>query len=379
MIPVRHTGDNSAYRHYIRDFKKEITKVISKGYLVRGHFDWASIEACHNSLPPAVRGRYIKGVGNGYKKFSTCKKKLHSHKRDIMAPERMLSDNEIRLLTDLRDNLDDIAWGDTDRLKDIIRKFQPRFPVNKDGNIDKKSETYKTVYRVFVNYGYNKAKFKEIVWKMTNLRVCPYCNRTYIPFIHLKGKGQSIKGQLDHFFPKETYPYLAVSIFNLVPSCSYCNGVSCKSTSDPNDPKTRLVSPFGLRDHKGMRFRLRKFDANIFDLEKCAESIDLGIDISANPAMNANVSVFHLRDIYMAHRDIAAEIIFRHRAISKPEYIDFIRSLLKDESLHISMKELSLIYWGVPLSEERLGDRPMSKFTLDLIDHLSESKTSGRG
>jgi len=31
--------------------------------------------------------------------------------------------------------------------------------------------------------------------------------------------------EMDHYYPKADYPYLAISIFNLVPSCPTCNGI----------------------------------------------------------------------------------------------------------------------------------------------------------
>jgi hypothetical protein len=56
-----------------------------------------------------------------------------------------------------------------------------------------------------------------------------------------------IRPPLDHFLPRSAYPYLAVSLSNLVPSCAQCNS-SIKSSSDPlavglahpQDPATTL-------------------------------------------------------------------------------------------------------------------------------------------
>lgn len=53
---------------------------------------------------------------------------------------------------------------------------------------------------------------------------CPYCNSHYLePRINYK-TGRIHPGmQMDHFYPKEKYGILSMSLFNLVPSCSYCN------------------------------------------------------------------------------------------------------------------------------------------------------------
>lgn len=69
---------------------------------------------------------------------------------------------------------------------------------------------------------------------LLDLNVCPYCNSQYIYTYTGKNKNGDaggIRPELDHCFPKSRHPFLAVSIYNLVPSCSQCNG-SIKSDKD---------------------------------------------------------------------------------------------------------------------------------------------------
>ncbi len=53
--------------------------------------------------------------------------------------------------------------------------------------------------------------------------MCPYCNLN--DFSIKDGEGDEFNStfQLDHFYDKDTYPFFAVSIFNLVPCCAKCN------------------------------------------------------------------------------------------------------------------------------------------------------------
>ena len=56
---------------------------------------------------------------------------------------------------------------------------------------------------------------------MLGLRVCPYCNEQYIaPILTHKGR---VRADLDHFFSKKKYPFFALSIYNLIPCCKFCN------------------------------------------------------------------------------------------------------------------------------------------------------------
>jgi 5-methylcytosine-specific restriction endonuclease McrA len=54
--------------------------------------------------------------------------------------------------------------------------------------------------------------------------ICPYCQRSYIGiFDNDNSKKGYTAPDLDHFFPKSKYPFLAATISNLIPACSVCN------------------------------------------------------------------------------------------------------------------------------------------------------------
>lgn len=54
------------------------------------------------------------------------------------------------------------------------------------------------------------------------LLYCPYCNCHPLEVYPTSG-GKTHKGPLDHFYDKARYPYLALSIYNLIPVCDQCN------------------------------------------------------------------------------------------------------------------------------------------------------------
>jgi hypothetical protein len=51
------------------------------------------------------------------------------------------------------------------------------------------------------------------------INTCLYCNRNHIHYDY----GKKIGTTLDHFYDKATYLYLALSFYNLIPSCYSCN------------------------------------------------------------------------------------------------------------------------------------------------------------
>lgn len=57
---------------------------------------------------------------------------------------------------------------------------------------------------------------------------CPYCGYMLVEIIQVKASDPKEKNEkalldLDHFFSKSQNPYLAVSFYNLIPSCHNCN------------------------------------------------------------------------------------------------------------------------------------------------------------
>ena len=67
--------------------------------------------------------------------------------------------------------------------------------------------------------------------KKLNRNTCTYCNRLYTNTVieidkttsRVNDKTRITRPQFDHWFSKSKYPALALSFYNLIPSCSVCN------------------------------------------------------------------------------------------------------------------------------------------------------------
>ena len=80
-----------------------------------------------------------------------------------------------------------------------------------------------------------------------------HCGNEHAQNIDGNDKKQ-VKGQLDHFYDKAQYPYLAILKYNLIPSCPFCNGPTGKHSIDAE--KEGLISPFMLKDVEAMKFHV---------------------------------------------------------------------------------------------------------------------------
>ncbi|MBE9900381.1 MULTISPECIES: HNH endonuclease [Enterococcus] len=98
-----------------------------------------------------------------------------------------------------------------------FQKFEALYPELKNiQNLKKNQEKFKIITNNWNGYFFTF---------LQNISVCPYCQSQYIyTYYALQGKKEGgIRPELDHYFPKSRHPLLAVSAYNLIPSCKQCN------------------------------------------------------------------------------------------------------------------------------------------------------------
>ncbi|WP_447878997.1 hypothetical protein [Serratia fonticola] len=95
-----------------------------------------------------------------------------------------------------------------------------------------KTDFGEQLYKRVFNYdNYRKNRIIGEIYKGLGFdkAMCPYCNSEPVTIIELKERKSKHNStltlfELDHFYPKSKYPYLALSFYNHIPSCSNCNG-----------------------------------------------------------------------------------------------------------------------------------------------------------
>ena len=74
----------------------------------------------------------------------------------------------------------------------------------------------------YKNYIQNDKSVSYEIAKIMNINTCTYCNRQYIITVE-DSTNKLIRAEFDHWFSQNLYPDLALSYYNLIPSCKYCN------------------------------------------------------------------------------------------------------------------------------------------------------------
>jgi len=238
------------------------------------------------------------------------------------------------------------------QLKAIIRWISIYFP---DGN-DKRKPLYIFLYNIFVDHGYKQLDKFDFM-RNSDLKTCPYCNRNYIYTID---ENRNIKGEIDHFYPKDLYPILGVSYHNLIPSCQTCNGLNAKGNKDSYLKK--LKNPYDMQVDD-IRFNFKINSSNIFNPLKDEESIDIYFE----KELSAYNDFFSLNLLYKEHRDIVLELYLKVKHEYVRGYIDYLYSY---EGLAFSDEDIYRFITCGYRNENDLHKRPLSKLVRDISEEL---------
>lgn len=185
-----------------------------------------------------------------------------------------------------------------------------------------------------------------------NINVCPYCNRNFI-----KNLSKSCKRicEMDHFYPKSDYPFLAMSFYNLIPSCKTCNQTFKGAKLVSVNPYSKIEEfSFGLKI-KNSKFYYDK-DGFSIDYEKARE------------VLGESFTRFKIEEIYDQHKDQILELI--QKQITYPDsYIDELFQKYEGTFFRSREDVIRHLSNGI-MEEENFHLRPLSKLTHDIAKEL---------
>jgi len=273
--------------------------------------------------------------GNG-KDAKTVKEKFEEHK------------------TLFRDySFEDIIFIESEKINDLIEELEIKNP--------KKDELEK----LFKYDGKFQPLIATFFEKNLNPRTCYYCN---IDFINVYDKeNNKNKFTLDHFIDKGRYPYLALSIFNLIPCCFVCNSKKIKGSIEFYDnPKLKNTNPYlkSFQFDKKVKFKLF-LHKNCKDLNiKSKDDIEIPLKENYSNEYDKYIEVFKLNERYSAHKDIVFEMI--QKAELYPE------SRLKElqDLTGIPYQKIKKDIFNLIDDEVDLSKEPFSKLKKDMAVEL---------
>lgn len=210
-------------------------------------------------------------------------------------------------------------------------------------------------------------KFTKRVWSKSlleklNVRVCPYCNRQYTFTLANAG----IRPQFDHFFPKSLFPYLSVSLYNLIPSCSICNSKKHALDTYDND----LYYPYEDEFGSNVVFQTSPINNDFLYWTGTSNSFDIKV-ICKDEKQNSKVENLNqymkIELLYKEHKDYVRDII-RNAVIYNDSRIDELLDQFPD--LFQSKNEVINSIFMSNIDKGSWDKRPLSKLTHDIYEEF---------
>lgn len=301
----------------------------------------------------------------GYNKFGNCN--LFDILRDVSKAHKKIYDlNNISnkliiqqeivslsklLFPQIIDNIEK-KFNNVLSIKNIVNMdiFEEMFvDIEKRYSLTLTLENYKNVeyYGVWNSYLFVYA---------SGVRTCPYCNRQYItPILTSTGK---MRATLDHFLPKNRYPYFSMSLYNLIPSCYNCNSsLKGQKDFDIND-----INPYSENMDDYI-----KFCVDMHSNDKIGLNI-MHKKLHKYKVVDNYIAMFKLNEQYNYHTNQIEELILKRYMYSDQHIKDIKEKILN--KFNISEKQIKEQIIGYTEDKIKINDEPLSKFRRDIVEQL---------
>ena len=277
-------------------------------------------------------------------------------------------------------------------LKEYLDKLEKIKKEKKDFEIEKKfdKDLIKRLKEIDLPKEYlpNKLFHYEKLYKgdwnrhellsLMGIEVCPYCQRNYISNYegyeenNKKTKTKKTTAHLDHFYPKAHYPFLALSLYNFIPSCQVCNSVFKKAKEVQNSIylyeegfdelgvkfKTSKEAIYEILGEKDSDFSIEIDCKNIEDKEKenkVRKSIDnLGLDRVYEKSHNQYIQdLLYTVEKYPENYLEACGEMFENNKDKKKQLEEYFRDIVKE-----------------PYRKRIENGEPLAKLTKDILEEF---------
>ncbi|HEM3613753.1 TPA: hypothetical protein U1C23_000563 [Streptococcus suis] len=251
-----------------------------------------------------------------------------------------------------------------------------KFAIKNTCKTPKQSKAIDDLKKVYTDYnilsksivfGKSEININQFLVRELGVTVCPYCNRNYI-----NNRGDRFAAQMDHFYSKDEFPWLAVSLYNLIPSCGACNHI--KGTEALN------VHPF-IKKHVEenevvFHYRYKTID----DIEVVISTKkDKHQDIDAIKKKQRDIAALNLKEAYEIHGLDIQNMLEREVRYSE-SYRDELRDMLKidtvvqyyDFYLSLTDDEIDRMIYGDVIFEEDIKNVSLGKFRKDIYQEIKK-------
>lgn len=270
-------------------------------------------------------------------------------------PPEFLEEHHINLLGEL-EGFSEAEWEEYLRIKKIRHSNRNDGQVQIFNKYSDLSTQIQAVFKYTGGFSLKSSPYSAYdLAEMLDIQTCTYCNRIYTKTV--KNPAKITRPEFDHWFPKESYPLLSLSFYNLIPSCHVCNSSVKGST------RMRLnefIHPYVDENiNLSFSYDLDKYDKYVFKIKRIEGSRE-----------DNTIKAFKLEELYKTHEDEISDMV-KIKKLYSIQYLLKLKRMLRTVDQNISLEELYRLAFGTYINELDFHKRPLSKMKKDILKELN--------
>lgn len=210
---------------------------------------------------------------------------------------------------------------------------------------------------------------------MINVKTCLYCNQNFTIVVGNSpdNKGEIVMDnaqafiQFDHFFDKSSFPFLSMSLYNLIPACPQCNH------KKSNKSYSLALHPYVVDYASQLTFKIKDPDAMTNPKFMKIDLMEVEIENGGNMELGNLMSNLAIKERYSRHLDMVKELEIAKYLQPYYEKIlsDSMPSEIGDALSKFDSNLLRRHLFGFFQDEKDINQRPLTKFCQDIYKQLS--------
>ncbi len=202
------------------------------------------------------------------------------------------------------------------------------------------------------------------------IEVCPYCQRNYITSYtdddSIDREFAKTTADLDHYYSKSNYPYLALSLYNFIPSCQICNS---RFKGDKETYESTLYPYESCFEDEGAKFEISEgLISSILDNNN---KFYIKINDNNSVKVKNSIKMFKLDKVYKTSHNNYVKGILENLEKRPDLYIESIADDFFEKENDISKQKIKDLFKELvkePYRHKIANDEPLSKLTKDIFD-----------
>lgn len=213
---------------------------------------------------------------------------------------------------------------------------------------------------------YNIVRSEDMIpcVRKLDIKACVYCNAQYTNTVDIEGGQAKGRYELDHFKPKDEYPFLCISFYNLQPCCGNCNKWKLDENAEFNlyTEDYEEMNPF--------RFELTAASMVRYMLRQDASVLEVKLKSKDSTLLKNHLERFHTDDLYKTYGDELEELVWKFKSFNESYKKQLVERFQRLFPYHATRNDIIRFLYGFYMKESEVHKRPLTKVKQDVAKQL---------